>query len=228
MRPAIHTLEEAPLLPGTGSQISRCYPFDETGSIKMECQCGKPVSFNPMKNTSEIKSASCSYDCYRALVKPFIPMTARLIEVDAHGAEITDPQKKSLCAECGGTQLKHKSTCQHSAAGKLAAKSAAQATRTPCPSCGGEPGRAKGYRHTDECPDSPANKLKRLAEEKRSARGPKVEKPPCPTCGGPAGKMRGWQHTDDCPDSSQNKLKAKQSQPKKMSRGGRKRPAGAE
>jgi len=57
-----------------------------------------------------------------------------------------------------------------------------------CPTCNGPSTRGRGFRHTEECADSPANRVK--AKPKQVAT--------CPKCGGPK-RGRGFSHTLDCP-----------------------------
>jgi len=60
-----------------------------------------------------------------------------------------------------------------------------------CLECGGVSKR-KGFVHTKDCKDNPANIHKIEVEKRRSARGT------CPDCGGEPGTRRGFRHKSTC------------------------------
>lgn len=72
--------------------------------------------------------------------------------------------------------------------------------KTACSVCGGER-KFGGFNHTEECTNSPANKLKakEAAQKLKSF---------CPICNGPS-KGNGFSHTDECPNNAKNKMKEK-------------------
>lgn len=69
-----------------------------------------------------------------------------------------------------------------------------------CPSCKGIP-LGRGYKHTEDCPDSTANKLKVRTTDKPAT---------CPDCGGPSTRGRGWVHTATCARKTAVKVSTKE------------------
>lgn len=178
----IHAIVKSPKVKIYGERRSTC--FKPNGDREHDCPCGTTVKFHA--TTEEINNLVAVFhddDCYNAHKEDFftrMPLKASLMP---SGGMRDDSETETFDSK-GDDMIE--TTVQESEA----APDKEPVVRVPrgnCVECGGEPGRARGWKHTPTCSLSTANKL--------AAKAATAGK--CPTCSGPK-RGRGFTHTEAC------------------------------
>jgi len=191
---SVYALVESDMNPLPQVSCHRPLPKDDPRAEHGVCSaCGRALAFVPPKFV-QVMELACSLPCEKALAwhnhfpkEKYVPPAPKE----------TRPKE---CPECGGkrwySDYRHTDECSLANQKTIAAP---KPTSEPCPECGGPPGKSRGWKHTEDCSMSGANRAK--AKAKAQYRAMHKEKPPCPHCGGPA-RGRGWSHNSECMLSS--------------------------
>ena len=152
-----------------------------------ECPCGKTVSFNETKETTDrLLVVFCSEKCRIEHISSYLVVP----HVEPSKA-VEKSRRPKFCPECEGPSTRggfaHKDDdCPLKGNNAAKARAAKLREEKPnCPDCDGPPGRARGWKHKDDCA--------RLAKVKA-----RQDRPNCPDCDGPPGMVNGWKHKEGC------------------------------
>lgn len=152
-----------------------------------ECPCGATVSFNETKDVADkLLVVFCSRTCYEKHIRSFLVVPH--VEASKAGEK---SRRLKFCPECKGPSVRggfaHKDDdCPLKGNNAAKARAAKLREEKPnCPDCNGPPGRARGWKHKDDCT--------RLVKVKA-----RQDRPNCPDCDGPPGMVNGWKHKEDC------------------------------
>lgn len=188
----INVIEEESMVPLYKNRICRVYK--PGGPIIMTCPCGTPVQFYPSNQTqkSKIVVAFCCNECYNRSKNSFIPVNVgkekeKVIKMNDSN-ETVNVGTEATVVETTEPVMAVEPATETSAPSPSKTRSAAmapKAERGNCPECGGEPGRARGWKHTASC-TLKAPTVKDPSEIRR-----------CSVCNGPA-KGRGFRHEAGC------------------------------